>query len=96
MWKEESDMETKVLFIIFSIETMMIYVFMDKKARHKIPKYIMLILSIYFVKDLAIASKIEEDILWGINLISNFLIITNIAVILVKYIYLKNKYVYTY
>lgn len=81
----------KVLFIIFSIETMMIYVFMDKKARHKIPKYIMLILSIYFVKDLAIASKIEEDILWGINLISNFLIITNIAVILAKYIYLKNK-----
>ena len=91
MWKEESDMETKVLFIIFSIETMMIYVFMDKKARHKIPKYIMLILSIYFVKDLAIASKIEEDILWGINLISNFLIIVNIAVILVKYIYLKNR-----
>lgn len=84
-------METKVLFIIFSIEAMMIYVFMDKKARHKIPKYIMLILSLYFVKDLAIASKIEEDILWGINLISNFLIITNIAVILVKYIYLKNK-----
>ncbi len=84
-------METKVLFIIFSIEAMMIYVFMDKKARHKIPKYIMLILSIYFVKDLAIASKIEEDILWGINLISNFLIIVNIAVILVKYIYLKNK-----
>lgn len=91
MWKEESDMEMKVLFIIFSIEAMMIYVFMDKKARHKIPKYIMLILSIYFVKDLAIASKIEEDILWGINLISNFLIIVNIAVILVKYIYLKNK-----
>lgn len=84
-------METKVLFIIFSIETMMIYVFMDKKARHKIPKYIMLILSIYFVKELAIASKIEEDVLWGINLISNFLIIVNIAVILVKYIYLKNK-----
>lgn len=84
-------METKVLFIIFSIEAMMIYVFMDKKARHKIPKYIMLILSIYFVKDLAIASKIEEDVLWGINLISNFLIITNIAVILAKYIYLKNK-----
>ena len=91
MWKEESDMETKVLFIIFSIEAMMIYVFMDKKDRHKIPKYIMLILSIYFVKDLAIASKIEEDVLWGINLISNFLIIVNIAVILVKYIYLKNK-----
>ena len=91
MWKEERDMETKVLFIIFSIEAMMIYVFMDKKARHKIPKYILLILSIYFVKDLAIASKIEEDVLWGINLISNFLIITNIAVILVKYIYLKNK-----
>lgn len=91
MWKEESDMETKVLFIIFSIEAMMIYVFIDKKARHKIPKYIMLILSIYFVKDLAIASKIEEDVLWGINLISNFLIIVNIAVILVKYIYLKNK-----
>lgn len=84
-------METKVLFIIFSIETMVIYVFMDKKARHKIPKYIMLILSIYFVKELAIASKIEEDVLWGINLISNFLIIVNIAVILVKYIYLKNK-----
>lgn len=84
-------METKVLFIIFSIEAMMIYVFMDKKARHKIPKYIMLILSIYFVKELAIASKIEEDVLWGINLISNFLIIVNIAVILVKYIYLKNK-----
>lgn len=84
-------METKVLFIIFSIETMMIYVFMDKKARHKIPKYIMLILSLYFVKELAIASKIEEDVLWGINLISNFLIIVNIAVILVKYIYLKNK-----
>ena len=84
-------METKVLFIIFSIEAMMIYVFMDKKARHKVPKYIMLILSIYFVKDLAIASKIEEDILWGINLISNFLIIVNIAVILVKYIYLKNR-----
>nr|WP_293698026.1 hypothetical protein [uncultured Peptostreptococcus sp.] len=84
-------MEMKVLFIIFSIEAMMIYVFMDKKARHKVPKYIMLILSIYFVKDLAIASKIEEDILWGINLISNFLIIVNIAVILVKYIYLKNK-----
>ena len=84
-------METKVLFIIFSIEAMMIYVFMDKKARHKIPKYIMLILSIYFVKELAIASKIEEDILWGINLISNFLIIVNIAVILVKYIYLKNR-----
>lgn len=84
-------MEMKVLFIIFSIEAMMIYVFMDKNARHKIPKYIMLILSIYFVKDLAIASKIEEDILWGINLISNFLIITNIAVILVKYIYLKNR-----
>ena len=84
-------METKVLFIIFSIEAMMIYVFMDKKARHKIPKYIMLILSIYFVNELAIASKIEEDILWGINLISNFLIITNIAVILVKYIYLKNR-----
>lgn len=84
-------METKVLFIIFSIEAMMIYVFMDKKARHKIPKYIMLILSIYFVKDLAIASKIEEDVLWGINLISNFLIIVNIAVILAKYIYLKNK-----
>lgn len=84
-------MEMKVLFIIFSIEAMMIYVFMDKKARHKIPKYIMLILSIYFVKDLAIASKIEEDVLWGINLISNFLIIVNIAVILVKYIYLKNK-----
>lgn len=91
MWKEESDMETKVLFIIFSIEAMMIYVFMDKKARHKIPRYIMLILSIYFVKDLAIASKIEEDVLWGINLISNFLIIVNIAVILAKYIYLKNK-----
>ena len=91
MWKEESDMETKVLFIIFSIEAMMIYVFMDKKARHKIPKYIMLILSIYFVNELAIASKIEEDILWGINLISNFLIIVNIAVILAKYIYLKNK-----
>lgn len=91
MWKGESDMEMKVLFIIFSIEAMVIYVFMDKKARHKIPKYIMLILSIYFVKDLAIASKIEEDILWGINLISNFLIIVNIAVILVKYIYLKNK-----
>ena len=91
MWKEESDMETKVLSIIFSIEAMMIYVFMDKKARHKIPKYIMLILSIYFVKELAIASKIEEDILWGINLISNFLIIVNIAVILVKYIYLKNR-----
>lgn len=84
-------MDMKVLFIIFSIETMVIYVFMDKKARHKIPKYIMLILSIYFVKDLAIASKIEEDVLWGINLISNFLIIVNIAVILVKYIYLKNK-----
>lgn len=84
-------MEMKVLFIIFSIEAMMIYVFMDKKARHKIPKYIMLILSIYFVKELAIASKIEEDILWGINLISNFLIIVNIAVILVKYIYLKYK-----
>lgn len=84
-------MEMKVLFIIFSIEAMMIYVFMDKKARHKIPKYIMLILSIYFVKDLAIASKIDEDVLWGINLISNFLIIVNIAVILVKYIYLKNK-----
>ena len=84
-------METKVLFIIFSIEAMMIYVFMDKKARHKIPRYIMLILSIYFVKDLAIASKIEEDVLWGINLISNFLIIVNIAVILAKYIYLKNK-----
>ena len=81
-------METKVLFIIFSIEAMMIYVFM---ARHKIPKYIMLILSIYFVKELAIASKIDEDVLWGINLISNFLIIVNIAVILVKYIYLKNK-----
>ncbi len=91
MWKEESDMETKVLFIIFSIEAMVIYVFMDKKARHKIPKYIMLILSIYFVKELAIASKIDEDVLWGINLISNFLIIVNIAVILVKYIYLKNK-----
>ncbi len=84
-------MEMKVLFIIFSIEAMMIYVFMDKKARHKIPKYIMLILSIYFVNELAIASKIEEDILWGINLISNFLIIVNIAVILVKYIYLKNR-----
>ncbi len=84
-------METKVLFIIFSIEAMMIYVFMDKKARHKIPKYIMLILSLYFVKELAIASKIDEDVLWGINLISNFLIIVNIAVILVKYIYLKNK-----
>lgn len=84
-------MEMKVLFIIFSIEAMMIYVFMDKKARHKIPKYIMLILSLYFVKDLAIASKIEEDVLWGINLISNFLIIVNIAVILAKYIYLKNK-----
>ena len=84
-------MEMNVLFIIFSIEAMMIYVFMDKKARHKIPKYIMLILSIYFVKELAIASKIEEDILWGINLISNFLIIVNIAVILVKYIYLKNR-----
>lgn len=84
-------METKVLFIIFSIEAMMIYVFMDKKARHKIPKYIMLILSIYFVKELAIASKIDEDVLWGINLISNFLIIVNIAVILVKYIYLKYK-----
>lgn len=84
-------MEMKVLFIFFSIEAMMIYVFMDKKARHKIPKYIMLILSIYFVKELAIASKIEEDILWGINLISNFLIIVNIAVILAKYIYLKNK-----
>ncbi|MGP1619137.1 hypothetical protein [Peptostreptococcus stomatis] len=84
-------MEMKVLFIIFSIEAMMIYVFMDKKARHKIPKYIMLILSIYFVKELAIASKIDEDVLWGINLISNFLIIVNIAVILVKYIYLKNK-----
>lgn len=84
-------METKVLFIIFSIEAMMIYVFMDKKARHKIPKYIMLILSIYFVKELAIASKIDEDVLWGINLISNFLIIVNIAVILVKYIYLKNR-----
>jgi len=91
LWKGESDMEMKVLFIIFSIEAMMIYVFMDKKARHKIPKYILLILSIYFVKDLAIASKIEEDVLWGINLISNFLIIVNIAVILVKYIYLKNK-----
>ena len=91
MWKGECDMETKVLFIIFSIEAMMIYVFMDKKARHKIPKYIMLILSIYFVNELAIASKIEEDILWGINLISNFLIIVNIAVILVKYIYLKYK-----
>ena len=91
MWKEESDMETKVLFIIFSIEAMMIYVFMDKKARHKIPKYIMLILSIYFVKELAIASKIDEDVLWGINLISNFLIIVNIAVILVKYIYLKYR-----
>ena len=76
---------------IYTIEAMMIYVFMDKNARHKIPKYIMLILSIYFVKDLAIASKIEEDILWGINLISNFLIIVNIAVILVKYIYLKNR-----
>ena len=76
---------------IYTIEAMMIYVFMDKKARHKIPKYIMLILSIYFVKELAIASKIEEDILWGINLISNFLIIVNIAVILVKYIYLKNR-----
>jgi len=63
LWKEESDMETKVLFIIFSIEAMMIYVFMDKKARHKIPKYIMLILSIYFVKELAIASKIDEDVL---------------------------------
>lgn len=84
-------MEMKVLFIIFSIEAMVIYVFMDKKARHKIPKYIMLILSIYFVKELAIASKIDEDVLWGINLISNFLIIVNIAVILVKYIYLKNK-----
>lgn len=84
-------MEMKVLFIFFSIEAMMIYVFMDKKARHKIPKYIMLILSIYFVKELAIASKIEEDVLWGINLISNFLIIVNIAVILAKYIYLKNK-----
>lgn len=84
-------MEMKVLFIIFSIEAMVIYVFMDKKARHKIPKYIMLILSLYFVKDLAIASKIDEDVLWGINLISNFLIIVNIAVILVKYIYLKNK-----
>ena len=84
-------MEMKVLFIIFSIEAMMIYVFMDKKARHKIPKYIMLILSIYFVNELAIAGKIEEDILWGINLISNFLIIVNIAVILVKYIYLKNR-----
>lgn len=84
-------MEMKVLFIIFSIEAMMIYVFMDKKAKHKIPKYILLILSLYFVKDLAIASKIEEDVLWGINLISNFLIIVNIAVILVKYIYLKNK-----
>ena len=84
-------METKVLFIIFSIEAMMIYVFMDKKARHKIPKYIMLILSIYFVKELAIASKIDEDVLWGINLISNFLIIVNIAVILVQYIYLKNR-----
>lgn len=91
MWKGECDMEMKVLFIIFSIETMVIHVFMDKKARHKIPKYILLILSLYFVKELAIASKIEEDILWGINLISNFLIITNIAVILVKYIYLKNK-----
>ena len=91
MWKGESDMETKVLFIIFSIEAMMIYVFMDKKARHKIPKYIMLILYIYFVNELAIASKIEEDILWGINLISNFLIIVNIAVILVQYIYLKNR-----
>ena len=84
-------MEMKVLFIIFSIEAMMIYVFMDKKARHKIPKYIMLILSIYFVKELAIASKIDEDVLWGINLISNFLIIVNIAVILVQYIYLKYK-----
>ena len=84
-------MEMKVLFIIFSIEAMMIYVFIDKKARHKITKYIMLILSIYFVKELAIASKIEEDILWGINLISNFLIIVNIAVILVQYIYLKNR-----
>ena len=84
-------METKVLFIIFSIEAMVIYVFMDKKARHKIPKYIMLILSIYFVKELAIASKIDEDVLWGINLISNFLIIVNIAVILVQYIYLKNR-----
>jgi hypothetical protein len=91
LWKGESDMETKVLFIIFSIEAMMIYVFMDKKARHKIPKYIMLILYIYFVNELAIASKIEEDILWGINLISNFLIIVNIAVILVQYIYLKNR-----
>jgi len=91
LWKGESDMETKVLFIIFSIEAMMIYVFIDKKARHKIPKYIMLILSIYFVNELAIASKIEEDILWGINLISNFLIIVNIAVILVQYIYLKNR-----
>ena len=84
-------MGMKVLFIIFSIETMVIHVFMDKKARHKIPKYIMLILSIYFVKELAIASKIDEDVLWGINLISNFLIIVNIAVILVKYIYLKNR-----
>ena len=84
-------MEMKVLFIIFSIETMVIHVFMDKNARHKIPKYIMLILSIYFVKELAIASKIDEDVLWGINLISNFLIIVNIAVILVKYIYLKNR-----
>jgi len=91
LWKEESDMEMKVLFIIFSIEAMMIYVFMDKKARHKVPKYIMLILSIYFVKDLAIASKIEEDILRIRNESFFYSVVQIDYTINLKYIYLKNK-----
>ena len=34
--KRESYMDMKILFIIFSIETMMVYVFMDNKIRYRL------------------------------------------------------------
>jgi len=83
-------MDMKILSVIISIEIMMIYVFLNKEKRnYKIFLYSILLLSMYYMKDIAVTSGIEEDVVWGINFITNLLIISNIIIISAVYIYVR-------
>ena len=74
-------MDMKILFVIVSIEVAIIYSFLNKKERFKIFLCILLSLSLYCMKDIAINSNIEVDVIWGINFITNLLIIVNLSLI---------------
>jgi len=82
-------MDIKILIIIISIEIMMIHVFLSKKGKYKIFLYSILLLSIYYMKEITVTSSVDVDVVWGINFITNLLIISNIITISAVYIYVN-------